>query len=250
MTPPPSGASVRAVLFDLDDTLYPERSFVDGGFRAVGRFLAPHVGRSAGTIARRLSALHERDGRGHLFDALLVELGHPPDPDLVLAALLTYRTHRPRLRPFPEVVETLDRIRGADIATGLVTDGLASVQRRKLAALPAIARRLDVVVFTDELGSAHAKPSPVPFRVACRLLATEPADAVYVANDPRKDFAGARAAGLATIRTGRLPDEGGTRRVRPGDGIDADAVEANLAAVGDRLLGAPGVPHTGRTRTT
>jgi putative hydrolase of the HAD superfamily len=245
-----SGVSVRAVLFDLDDTLYPERSFVDGGFRAVGRSLAPHLGRSAATIARRLGALHERDGRGHLFDTLLAELGHPPDPDLVLAALLTYRTHRPRLRPFPEVVDTLDRIRRAGIATGLVSDGLASVQRRKLAALPGIARRLEVVVLTDELGSAYAKPSPVPFRVACRLLATEPAAAVYVANDPRKDFAGARAAGLATIRTGRLPDEGGPRRVRPGDGIDADAVEANLAAVGDRLLGARDAPHTGRTPTT
>jgi putative hydrolase of the HAD superfamily len=238
------------VLFDLDDTLYPERSFVDGGFRAVGRFLAPHVGRSPATIAHRLGALHERDGRGHLFDTLLAELGHPPDPDLVLAALLAYRTHRPRLRPFPDAVASLDRIRAAGLATGLVTDGLASVQRRKLAALPEIARRLDVTVFTDELDGAHAKPSAVPFRVACRLLATEPAEAVYVANDPRKDFAGARAAGLATIRTGRLPDEGGTRRVRPGDGIDADAVEANLAAVGDRLLGASDAPHTGRTRTT
>jgi putative hydrolase of the HAD superfamily len=228
-----------AVLFDLDDTLYPEREFVDGGFRAVGRFLAPHVGTSPVAIARRLRVLHDRDGRGRLFDTLLADLGHGDDPDLVLAAVLAYRTHRPRLRPFPGVVETLARLRAAGIASGLVSDGLSAVQRRKLEALPTVRRQLDLVVLTDELGPTHAKPSPVSFRVACRMLAVDPAAAVYVANDPRKDFAGARAAGLSTIRTGRLPDEGGATVVRPADGIDADLVDDGWVSVGRRLLGEP-----------
>jgi putative hydrolase of the HAD superfamily len=228
-----------AVLFDLDDTLYPERAFVDGGFRAVGRLLAPHVERSAPTIARRLMALHERDGRGRLFDTLLSELGRPDDSDLVLAALLAYRTHRPRLDPFPDVIETMDRVRSAGIRTGLVSDGLSAVQERKIAALPAVARRLDVVVMTDELGPGYAKPSPVPFRVACRLLQVQPERTVYVANDPRKDFAGARRAGLTTIRAGLLPDEGGGKRVNPLDGSDADVVVDGFAQIGPVVLGDP-----------
>lgn len=228
---------LEAVLFDLDDTIYPERAFVDGGFRAVGRFLAPHVDRSAATIARRLRTLHDRDGRGRLFDTLLAELGRPGDQDLVLAALLAYRTHRPRLTPFTDVADTLDRLRAAGMATGLVSDGLAAVQARKLAALPGIARRLDVVVMTDELGPAHAKPSPVPFRVACRSLGVASERAVYVGNDPRKDFAGAREAGMATIRTGRLPDEGGATIVSVEDGVDADVVADGFIAVGRLLLG-------------
>jgi putative hydrolase of the HAD superfamily len=226
----------QAVLFDLDDTLYPEREFVDGGFRAVGRFLAPHVGRSLPTIVRRLRALHDRDGRGRLFDTLLAELGRPHDPDLVLAALLAYRTHHPHLTPFPDVAETLDRLRKGDMATGLVSDGLSAVQARKLASLPAVARRLDIIVMTEELGPANAKPSPVPFRVACLALGVAPERAVYVGNDPRKDFAGARAAGLATIRTGQLPDEGGRTIVRVEDGIDADVVADGFAAIGHLLL--------------
>jgi putative hydrolase of the HAD superfamily len=225
-----------AVLFDLDDTLYPERAFVDSGFRAVGRFLAPHLDRSAGTIARRLRALHARDGRGRLFDMLLAESGRPADPDLVLAAVLVYRSHRPRLTPFAGVVETLDRIRDGGIATGLVSDGLSAVQRRKLAALTAVARRLDVVVMTDELGPGCAKPSPVPFRVACRILGVDSGRAVYVANDPRKDFAGARAAGLATIRTGLLPDEGGTATRAMRDDVDADVVIDRFAGIADELF--------------
>ncbi|HET7495593.1 MAG TPA: HAD family hydrolase [Candidatus Limnocylindrales bacterium] len=228
-----------AVLFDLDDTLYPERSFVDGGFRSVGRFLAPHIGSSPAAIARRLRTLHDRDGRGRLIQTLLGDLGRGDDPDLVLAAVLAYRTHRPRLYPFPMVVETLGRLRAAGISTGLVSDGMSAVQRRKLAALPAVARQLDVIVLTDELGADYAKPSPVPFRVACRMLGVDPAASVYVANDPRKDFAGARAAGLATIRSGSLPDEGGAIRVSLRDGIDADAVTDGLAEIGRRLLEEP-----------
>lgn len=226
-----------AVLFDLDDTLYPERAFVDSGFRAVGRFLAPHLERSAGTIARQLRALHARDGRGRLFDTLLAESGRRDDPDLVLAAVLVYRSHRPRLTPFPDVVETLERIREGGIATGLVSDGLSAIQRRKLAALPAVAHRLDVVVMTDELGPTYAKPSPVPFRIACRMLGVEPRHVVYVANDPRKDFAGARQAGLATIRTGLLPDEGGTMSRESRDDVDADVVVDRFAGVAVELFG-------------
>jgi putative hydrolase of the HAD superfamily len=220
--PRPVPLSVRAVLFDLDDTLYPERQFVDGGFRAVAQFLAERSARSERALADRLWGLHARDGRGRLFDTLLAELGLDHDPDLVLACLLVYRTHRAVLEPFPGVEAMLDDLRSAGVATGLVSDGHAAVQRRKLAGLGAVADRLDVVVMTDELGPAYAKPSPVPFRVACRILDVSPSLAVYVGNDPRKDFKGARDAGLHTIRLGPFPDEGGAMDVEVGTAGDAD----------------------------
>jgi putative hydrolase of the HAD superfamily len=226
-----------AVLFDLDDTLYRERSFVDGGFRAVGRYLAPRLDSSAASIYRRLLALHERDGRGRLIDTLLAEHGVSDDPELVSAAVLAYRTHRPHLRPFDGVVEGLDRIRAAGIRTGLVTDGLAFVQRGKLAALPKVAERLDVIVLTDELGPGHAKPAPDGFREACLLLAVDPRVAVYVANDPRKDFSGARTAGLRTIRTGLLPVEGGPSPLLIEDHEDADVVADSFTGAIDTALG-------------
>lgn len=232
-----------AVLFDLDDTLYPERQFVDGGFRAVARFLAQLTGERAATLASRLSVLHDRDGRGRLFDTLLDELGRPDDEDLVLACVLTYRTHRPRLSPFPGALEAVDAMRAGGIKIGLVSDGQAAVQRRKLAALPGLARRLDVVVLTDELGAAYWKPSPVPFRVASRLLGIEPTRAVYVGNDPRKDFVGARQAGLRTIRTGRVPDEGGATIPTTDQGVDADVVVDAIADVAPAVLGDWSVRH-------
>jgi putative hydrolase of the HAD superfamily len=171
-----------------------------------------------------------------LFDTLLAELGHPDDPDLVLACVLTYRTHRPRLAPFPGVLDAFEAVRAAGVSIGLVSDGHGAVQRRKLAALPSVTRRLDTVVLTDELGNAFAKPSPTGFRVACRLLGAEVSRAVYVANDPRKDFVGARQAGLGTIRTGRLPDEGGAMMGRIDADSDADVVVSEFSELADALL--------------
>jgi putative hydrolase of the HAD superfamily len=226
----------KAVLFDLDDTLYPERQFVDGGFRAVARFIAQRHGGSEDALAGRLRELHARDGRGRLFDTLLDEAGIAPDRELVLACLLVYRTHVPRLQPFPGAVEALDALRGAGLLTGVLSDGQSAVQRRKLAGLPSVAERLDVVVMTDELGSGLAKPSPIGFRVACRLLQVPAPETVYVGNDPRKDFRGAREAGLFTIRVGRLPDEGGAVDIVTGGADDADLAVGSFDALSTMLL--------------
>jgi putative hydrolase of the HAD superfamily len=218
------------VLFDLDDTLYPERQFVDGGFAAVAAFLAERSGRSASMLAGRLRELHDQGGRGRLFDTLVSELDLGGEPDLVPACLLVYRTHPTRLTPFSGVVELLDGLRAAGVRTGVISDGNAAVQTRKLAGLDGLSERLDLVVLTDDLGPGHAKPSRTSYDVACRLLAVDPSATIYVGNDPRKDFRGARAAGLRTIRVGPLPDEGGGATIARVDGdeadLDLDSIEA------------------------
>lgn len=226
-----------AVLFDLDDTLYPEHQFVDGGFRAVAGLVGRGLGLPAGELLDRLWSLHAERGRRRLFDALLAEHGAADDPDLVRASLLVYRTHAPDLVPFPGIAELVATLDEADVPLGLISDGIASVQWRKLAALPSIARHLDVVVMTDELGQGHAKPASTAFRIACRLLGVEPVDAVYVANDPRKDFRGAREAGLRTVRFGAMPDEGGGMDRSFADADDADIAAPSIESLA-RILGA------------
>jgi carbamoyl-phosphate synthase large subunit len=228
----------RGVLFDLDDTLYPEHQFVDGGFRAAAEIIGRAVDHDPEALLARLWALHARQGRGRIFDTLLEELGWGEDGDLVLMALLAYRTHAPRLTPIGGVAPLLARLRSAGVRLGIVSDGQSAVQRRKLAALEPSLGWFDVVVMTDELGPGHAKPSPAGFRVACGLIGVLPADAVYVANDARKDFRGAREAGLATIRFGTAPDEGGGVDTSIGATDDSDHDADSVAALARMLLGA------------
>ena len=160
------------------------------------------------------------------------------------ACLLVYRTHAVRLEPLRRGRASCSTAcAAAGVRTGVVSDGNAAVQARKLAG-PAARRRaaIDAVVLTDELGLGHAKPSPVAFRVACRLLDVEPSATIYVGNDPRKDFAGPVTAGLAHD-PGRAPARRGRRarpsrsasggRRRPRRRVDRGPVDATLSGMID-----------------
>jgi putative hydrolase of the HAD superfamily len=198
---------LAAVLFDLDDTLYPELTFVYGGFRAAADRLARQTGHEVDRLFERMVAIHESDGRGRIFDTLVAEI-EDDDPVLVSSLIFAYRSHTPRIVVFDDVVPVLSALRGAGVRLGLVTDGMASVQRRKVEAL-GLGELVDVVIPTSELGPGVDKRSPIGHLVALDILGVTSSAATYVGNDPRKDFVGARAAGMATVRVRELPHEGG-----------------------------------------
>ena len=185
----------RAVVFDMDDTLYPERQFVLSGFRAVANWLEPRAGLPADQCFAELQLLYASGVRGDTFDRWLTGHGLPATwaPDMVEV----YREHDPLLDPFPGVTELLARLR-VTCRLGLLSDGYLAVQRRKLAAL-GLADQFDAVVFSDAWGRAAWKPSTRPFLEALALLDTPAATAVYVADNPAKDFLGARQIGMGTI---------------------------------------------------
>ena len=202
---------MKAVLFDLDDTLYPERSFVQSGFRAVARHLARTASLREDDLFQRMMAVLDREGRGKVFDIVLQDLGHDR-PDLVPTLVHLYRTHRPAIRLFDDVEPGLRRLRQEGVLLGVVTDGLASVQRNKIGALD-LEALVDTIVCTDEVGRGEGKPSVAPFRTALELLRVEPPEAAYVGDDPAKDFQGPRELGMRTVHmyrkglSGRLAQE-------------------------------------------
>jgi putative hydrolase of the HAD superfamily len=189
---------VRAVVFDLDDTLYPERDFVASGYRSVAGWVEEHLGLPAGEVVAELSALAE-SAPGRVFDEWVAARGL--DADTALAMVAAYRGHSPTLEPFPGIRPLLTRLR-ARYRLGLVTDGYLEVQRRKLAGL-GLAGEFDAVVFSDELGREHWKPSTEPFRTVLEALGVDGAEAVYVADNPLKDFLGARRMRMRTIQVAR-----------------------------------------------
>lgn len=187
----------RAIVFDLDDTLYPERSYVRSGFAAVGDWIERRLGLPAGEVASELSDLHEAGARGDTFDRWLERRGLAAS-GLVAPMVEAYRGHRPAIRPFDETPGLLDRL-GGPFRLGLVTDGYRQVQRLKLEAL-GLAECFDAVVLSDELGREAWKPSPRPFEAVLERLGVRARDAAYVADNPLKDFVAPRALGMRTIR--------------------------------------------------
>jgi putative hydrolase of the HAD superfamily len=195
---------LRAVLFDLDDTLFEQATWLSGAWDAVVAAAGPRVEARALRCALRDICASGSD-RGAIIDRALARVGHD---DVAVAPLLArFRAHAPaRLAPYPGVVDALEGLR-AQVDIGLVTDGDPTIQRNKLRAL-GLESHFDIVVFSDEMGRRHRKPSPVPLLAALVGLGVDPRDAVYVGDRPDKDVAAAAATGMRAIRvrTGEYAD--------------------------------------------
>jgi HAD superfamily hydrolase (TIGR01509 family) len=188
---------VRAVLFDLDDTLFEQSLWLCGAWNEVAQ-AAQHFGVER---ARLLPALHrvcvEGSDRGAIIDRALALVG---SSDVAVAPLWSaFRNYAPaRLAPYPGAVEALDALRGR-VALALVSDGHPDMQRAKLRAL-GIESRFDIVVFGDELGREHRKPSPVGLLTALVALGVDASSAIAIGDRPSTDVAAANAAGIRAIR--------------------------------------------------
>jgi putative hydrolase of the HAD superfamily len=211
----------RAVIFDLDDTLYPEAAYVDSGFRAVAHHIGqPGLGDRFLQLARRF---HAEGSRGDVFDRSLRELRLPADPDAIATLVGVYRDHVPELTLFDDALPVLEAF--ASIGpTGILTDGYAVVQRRKVTALD-LELRVNLVVYSDDFGRSHWKPSETPYRAAMQSLAAR--EYVYVADNPTKDFVAARRLGWFTVQV--LREHGLYRGVIPAPLHEAHTVIRSLA---------------------
>ena len=190
----------RAIIFDLDDTLYPERAYVVSGFSAAAGWLSTRVGVVPDRCAGELVDLFEAGVRGTTFDVWLDRAGLPRE--LVVGMVSAYRSHIPMLNLYEDVIPTFTSFRDEGLSFGLLTDGYADVQNRKIASLN-IRSWFRGITLSDELGRHCWKPSPVPFQRTLDRLGVNAGEAVYVGDNPEKDFLGARAAGLKSIRLRR-----------------------------------------------
>jgi len=222
----------RGVVFDLDDTLFPERDYAVSGFRAAGEWLAQRTG--CGNFAAAATTRFERGERGRIFDGALADAGIAPVPELVSELVRAYRAHTPALALGPAEKTLLADLRAAGRKVGVITDGYLETQRKKIAAL-GLAPLVDAVVCSDVWGREAWKPSPRPFREMERLLGVSPAECVYVADNPAKDFLGARGAGWRSIRL-RLPNREHSGAEPSAPAFVPDAEVASLGELRQRLL--------------
>lgn len=208
------------VVFDLDDTLYPERQFALCGFRACGEWAKAQFGVEG--VGEEMTRLLDTGMLGKLFTTVLQTHipGHGPEHLQILREV--YRGAAANLTLFEDGAWALDHY-AAKGPLGLITDGTHTVQRKKVMAL-ALEPRFHEIVYTDALGEdrAYFKPHPMAYeRVAAAIGA--PGDRyVYVGDNPAKDFVAPNAMGWTTvqvIRDGGIHDvtkvvEGGAAQHR------------------------------------
>lgn len=187
----------HAILFDLDDTLYPYGQFLIGGFQHAARYAARNLGVSEEFFFRACIQQWRREGNsGKIFDRVLAGFGLPVT---ALSELVHAFRSQDELGLYPDAKEFLDLLVGR-VRLGIVTDGLVWVQKRKIRALK-IGNYFNTIVYSDQFGRHNWKPSPLPYLVAWRRLGSPPPEkVVYIGDNPHKDFSGAKKLGFYTLR--------------------------------------------------
>jgi len=219
--------TVRCVVFDVDDTLYLERDYVQSGFAAVGAEARSRWGIT--DFADHAWRLFEEGARGNIFDLVLVDCGVTATPEVIAALVARYREHQPAIRLLEDARACLDRLRGRVALAGL-SDGPAVSQRAKVAAL-GLDRWLSLLIVTAELGPGLGKPSPEGFRRIEAATGESGAACAHVADNPAKDFAGPRQLGWRTVRIRR---PGGLHAgIASGEDVDLEIV--SLDELSERL---------------
>ncbi len=183
----------RAILFDLDDTLYPYRAFVRSGFHVVGRRLALERGLPARSVLKVLRRALVSGERGRELQALCARFSLPMSLVPSLAELI--REHPPSLRLPSQTRRVLTALRSS-WRLGVLTNGVPRIQRRKVAALQ-LESFVDAVVFATEHG--YGKPHAPAFQAALERLGATPSQTVFVGDDRIADIDGAAAVGMNTI---------------------------------------------------
>ncbi|MCH7567543.1 MAG: HAD family hydrolase [Nitrospirae bacterium] len=187
---------LKAIVFDLDDTLYPERQYALSGFSAVADWAESTLGISRERGYSELVAYFEDGVRGDTFNRWLE--AHDLEPGRWIPDMVTiYRDHTPSLEPYPETHSVLRSLRGS-YRLGLITQGHKPGQQRKLEAL-GLAETFEAVLILGEQDRQDWKPSQVPFERLLEELDLAGSQAAHVGDNPLKDFVGARQLGMLTI---------------------------------------------------
>jgi FMN phosphatase YigB (HAD superfamily) len=201
---------IRAVLFDLDGTLYrqaPMRSLMalelltlpmSGGARALRSWRALRAYRRAQeqlrsadapgpAAAAQLAAAARRSG-------LPVEEVQRLVDEWLLVRPLKYL---PLCRA-KGLTRLVDLLAGAGVPAGVLSDYPAESKLRALG----LSGRFSPVLWTGAPEVAALKPSPRGFLLACRSWRLAPGEVLFVGDRPDVDAAGASAAGMPCVIIG------------------------------------------------
>lgn len=177
---------VKAVIFDLDDTLISEKEYIKSGYFHISKVLSLKIGIIKENIFADLMELFQVSSN-NVFNRLYEKYDIEYSKEMILNLVHEYRGHFPDVQFYNDVLPCLQELKSAGIKTGIITDGYAIAQRQKLIAVEAD-KYFDEIIVTDELGREYWKPHPRAFELMKDRLDVEFSEMIYVGDNPEKDF--------------------------------------------------------------
>lgn len=190
----------QVLVFDLDDTLYLERDYVESGLRAVGAWAERQCGIQG--LANVMLRLFRAGARGRIFDEALAIVQQPCSSALIARMLAVYRQHSPEISLSADAARLLSR-RPRHTGLAIITDGFLDAQKRKLRALGLTRGAVDIAICTDRWGRSEWKPSTRAFDHVQSFFGLAAHRFVYVADNVTKDFVAPVKLGWSTVQIKR-----------------------------------------------
>ncbi|WP_282140955.1 HAD-IA family hydrolase [Cytobacillus oceanisediminis] len=189
---------VKAVIFDLDDTLISETKYIESGYQHIAKLLSNRYEKDAVETFELLMELFRNSSR-NVFNRLLDNQGISYTNNNIIEMVNEYRNHLPNIEFYNDVLPCLEFLKKKKIKVGIITDGYANAQRQKLKSVKAV-DHFDEIIVTDELGRDFWKPHPRAFEIMKHKLNVEFNEMVYIGDNPEKDFYIRSVYPIKTIR--------------------------------------------------
>lgn len=182
---------IEAMIFDLDDTLYPEKSYVRSGYKVISEEY-PHID----NMQEKLWNVFLCGGRA--IDEVLEAEGILSSYEKE-KCLNIYRFHKPEISFYDGVYDMLISLRKRGKKIGIITDGRPEGQRAKIEAL-GLENLVDEIIVTDELGGIEfRKPNSAAFEKMQKLMNVSFYGMAYVGDNIKKDFVAPEKLGMRSI---------------------------------------------------
>jgi putative hydrolase of the HAD superfamily len=188
---------IRAVLFDLDDTLVDREASIQACAVQLLRDLGDQL--LIADAAQLAAELVRIDRNGYNRERAAEIAAHamwrtPPSPQVVAARWNQYMGALAQARP--GLLATIDALAAAGLRLGVVSNGPTKKQKHKIETL-GIADKLGTLLISEEVGLA--KPDERIFRRAASELEVDPSECLFVGDNPDKDVRAAAAVGMRAV---------------------------------------------------
>lgn len=192
---------IKAIVFDLDDTLISERDYIKSGFKSVSKIMADKYSLDSNNVYEVMEKLFEESSK-NVFNRVLDNFNIDYCNEDILFLVKCYREHIPEIKFYDDVIPTIKELREKGYKLGIITDGFMEAQKRKIDVLNC-KELFDEIIITDELGKEYWKPSEKPYKLMSEKLNVNLTEMIYIGDNEAKDFVSANTLGIKTVKVER-----------------------------------------------
>ncbi|MDP4083172.1 MAG: HAD family hydrolase [Bacillota bacterium] len=187
--------SIKAIVFDMDDTLFREIDYIFSGYKAVDKWLVENF--QIHNFYKIATSLFRKGYRKNTFNKALEQLGKICNEELIMEMINIYRTHTPTIELCEDAKWLINHLIDS-VKLGVISDGYLSAQEKKVEALK-LKGKFHSIVLSDLYGRQNWKPSPLPYVIVSQELNCLHKECLYIGDNVNKDFITAKELGWKTI---------------------------------------------------